>query len=124
MHDERTDMRLMRRIAVLVGVVAAVKWLYDKYVAPARQPMQATSTMRSSAHVGYDTPTGTDPNAKYTEPGYQDKSFGQAVDQDQQLVEELVREADGDLDEAAARFAHESAGAPVLERQEQERRSG
>ena len=64
-----------------------------------------------------DTPTGTDPDAKYEAPGYEDKSLGQAVNQDQELVDELVREEDGDLQEAERRFDEESAGAPTLERQ-------
>jgi hypothetical protein len=70
-----------------------------------------------SEPAGQDTATGTDPDAKYEQPGYEDKSFGQAVDQDQDLAEELLEEADGDADEAAARFEEESAGAPVLDEQ-------
>ncbi len=66
---------------------------------------------------GTDTPTGTDPDAKYEQPGYEDKSFGQAVDQDQELVDELLEETDGDTDEAERRFREESAGAPAAERQ-------
>jgi len=69
------------------------------------------------APVGTDTPTGTDPDAKYEQPGYEDKSFGQAVNQDQELVDDLVRATDGDLDEAARRFEEESAGAPARARQ-------
>ena len=72
--------------------------------------------MSDEAH---DTPTGTDPDAKYEQPGYEDKSFGQAVDQDQDLVEELLEETGGDEDEAAARFEQESAGAPVLAEQDE-----
>jgi hypothetical protein len=67
-----------------------------------------------------DTPTGTDPDAPYEGPGYEDKSFGQAVDQDQDLVDDLVRDADGDLDEAEQRFDEEATGAPALERQRNE----
>ncbi|UDY37474.1 hypothetical protein [Dermatobacter hominis] len=66
---------------------------------------------------GTDTPTGTDPDAKYEQPGYEDKSFGQAVDQDQDLVDELLEETGGDTDEAERRFEEESAGAPAAERQ-------
>jgi len=62
-----------------------------------------------------DTPTGTDPNAKYERPGYEDKSFGQAVNQDQELVEELMEETDGDEEAAERRFQRESAGAPRLD---------
>ena len=46
---------------------------------------------------GRDTATGTDPNAKYEQPGFEDKSLGQAVNQDMELVDELVAEEDGDL---------------------------
>lgn len=70
--------------------------------------------MASEAH-GRDTPTGTDPDATYEEPGYQDVSFGQAVDRDRELAEDLVSESD-DLDEASERFAAESRGAPMLDR--------
>jgi len=63
-----------------------------------------------------DTATGTDPDAKYEQPGYEDKSFGQAVDQDQEMADRLLAET-GDEEEAARRFDHESAGAPVRQRQ-------
>ena len=66
---------------------------------------------------GHDTPTGTDPDAKYDQPGYEDKSSGQAVNQDQDLVEELLEETDGDVAEAEERFEDESAGSPALHRQ-------
>ena len=66
---------------------------------------------------GKDTATGTDPDAKYEQPGYEDKSFGQAVNQDQELVDELVEETGGDTEEAAERFEDESAGAPTIRRQ-------
>ena len=66
---------------------------------------------------GTDTPTGTDPDAKYDEPGYEDKSIGQATQQDEQLVDELLEETGGDVDEASERFESESAGAPARERQ-------
>ena len=67
---------------------------------------------------GRDTATGTDPDAKYEQPGFEDKSLGQAVNQDMDLVEELIEEEDGDLDRAEERFERESAGSPVLEHQE------
>lgn len=73
-----------------------------------------------SEPTGQDTATGTDPDAKYEQPGYEDKSFGQAVDQDQELVEDLLEETDGDEAEAAERFEQESAGAPVLDEQSSE----
>ena len=56
--------------------------------------------------------------APWSAPGYEDKSFGQAVNQDQQLVDDLVRETGGDMAEAEARFREESAGAPAIARQE------
>jgi len=70
----------------------------------------------TTSRPGQDTATGTDPDAKYAEPGYEDKSFGQAVDQDQELVDELVSE-EGDTEKAEQRFEEESAGAPARERQ-------
>jgi hypothetical protein len=66
---------------------------------------------------GRDTATGTDPDAKYAAPGYEDKSFGQAVNQDQELVDELLEDADGHVEEAERRFRTESAGSPTIERQ-------
>ncbi len=66
---------------------------------------------------GRDTATGTDPDAKYEQPGFEDKSLGQAVNQDMELVDELIDEEDGDIERAASRFADESAGSPTLERQ-------
>ncbi len=102
-------MRFMTKLAVLGGAAYAAKWAYDKYAAP---------TGSEQVRAGYDTPTGADPNAKYAEPGYEDKSFGQAVNQDQELVDRLVQDSNGDLDKAASTFRTESAGAPALERQE------
>jgi hypothetical protein len=72
---------------------------------------------QSPTQPGQDTATGTDPDAKYDTPGYEDKSIGQAGNQDQELVDRLVDETGGDLDEAAERFEEESAGAPALARQ-------
>ncbi len=69
------------------------------------------------ASTPHDTATGTDPNAKYDHPGYEDKSLGQAVNADMDLVDELVQEEHGDLGRAEQRFAEESAGAPALRRQ-------
>ena len=71
----------------------------------------------TTSRPGQDTATGTDPDAKYAEPGYQDKSFGQAVDQDQDLVDELISEEGGDTGAAEQRFEEEAAGAPARERQ-------
>jgi hypothetical protein len=44
---------------------------------------------------GHNTATGTDPDAKCESPGYEDKSFGQAVNQDQKLVDDLLEETHG-----------------------------
>lgn len=66
---------------------------------------------------GEDTPTGTDPDARYEQPGYEDKSLGQAGNQDQELVDDLLDETGGDLEEAERRFERESAGAPARDRQ-------
>lgn len=72
------------------------------------------------ATTATDTPTGTDPDAKYEQPGYEDKSIGQAGNQDQELVEDLLEATDGDTDAAAERFEEESAGAPTIARQKRD----
>ncbi len=74
-------------------------------------------SQQSTQPTGQDTPTGTDPDAQYEQPGYEDKSLGQAVQQDEELVDELLDEADGDEDAAAAAFESESAGSAARERQ-------
>lgn len=66
---------------------------------------------------GTDTPTGTDPDAQYDKPGYEDKSLGQAVEQDMERAEHLLEEEDGDTEAASERFEEESQGAPARERQ-------
>src|SRR6476646_5829509 len=118
-------MRFRTKLVLLGGLAYAVKWAYDTHVAPGRQAGQklaaGNSVTGERAPVGHDTPTGTDPDAKYFEPGYEGKSFGQAVNQDQALVERLVQQNDGDVGRAAEVFRDESAGAPALERQEQTR---
>jgi hypothetical protein len=103
-------MRMLTKLAVLGGLGYAAKMLYDRYMAPIELP--------TGAPIGRDTATGTDPNAKYSEPGYQDKSLGQAVQQDEQLVDRLMDETGGNVAEAEARFQTESAGAPAIARQE------
>jgi hypothetical protein len=70
--------------------------------------------------TGFDTPTGTDPDAKYEQPGYEDKSLGQAVNDDQQLVDRLLDETDGNVDEAEEQFEEKSAGAPARRRQRED----
>lgn len=72
----------------------------------------------TTPRTGQDTATGTDRDAKYAEPGYEDKSIGQAVDQDQELAEQLLEEEGGDADAAERRFRDESAGSPTLKRQQ------
>jgi hypothetical protein len=84
-------------------------------------PAQPPAT---SAPSGTDTPTGTDPDATYDHPGYEDKSLGQAVQQDRELVDRLLDEEDGDERAAAERFGDESAGRTTLERQDGEHGDG
>ncbi len=107
-------MRLLTKLLVLGGLVYAAKWVYDNFVS------QSASSPPEPQHFGYDTPTGVDPNAKYDRPGYEDKSFGQAVNQDMEMSDRLVEESKGDMEQAALRFRSVSAGAPALERQEHE----
>jgi len=112
-------MRFRTKLALLGGVAYAAKWAYGNYVAPRQQSGGSTGSSNGErGAVGYDTPTGNDPNAKYSQPGYEGKSFGQAVNHDQELVDRLVQDTDGDLQQAAEAFRSESAGAPALERQE------
>jgi hypothetical protein len=85
--------------------------------AGAEPETEVSTAMASGETPGHDTPTGTDPDATYDEPGYQDKSLGQAVSQDEELAEKLLEETDGDVDEAARRFEDESAGAPTRDKQ-------
>jgi hypothetical protein len=59
-------------------------------------------------------------DAKYEGPGYEDKSLGQAVNEDGERVDRLMEETGGDEAEAERRFKEESSGAPALERQEGE----
>jgi hypothetical protein len=77
-------------------------------------PRSRSATMPNAPKPGQDTATGTDPDAKYATPGYEDKSFGQAGNQDQELVDQLVADSDGDLAQAEAEFDEASAGAPAL----------
>jgi len=65
---------------------------------------------------GQDTPTGTDPDAAYVEPGYEDKSFGQAVDADRELAERIAAE-EPDEETASERFDEEATGSPAIQRQ-------
>lgn len=82
------------------------------------EPAATDQATPDTVPSGRDTATGTDPEATYDEPGYQDKSLGQAVDQDSELAEDLLEQADGDQDEAARRFEEQSAGRHVLEQQD------
>jgi hypothetical protein len=80
-------------------------------------PPEVQEDLMPTPRPGTDTATGTDPEAKWERPGYEDKSLGQAVDQDREFVDALLAET-GDLDEAERRFREESAGAPALARQQ------
>ena len=109
-------MRKILKLAVLSMAAYGTSQLYAQ-VKKASTPTGGTMTRDTT---GRDTATGTDPNAKWTGPGYEDKSLGQAVNQDAQLVDRLVEETGGDLDAAETRFNRESAGAPALDRQRQD----
>jgi hypothetical protein len=74
---------------------------------------------RSRPPKGRDTPTGTDPDADYSGPGYEDTSFGQAVEEDRELAERLEHDTDDDA-EAERRFEREATGAPARQRQSQD----
>lgn len=74
--------------------------------------------MANEPAPGTDTPTGTDPEAKYDQPGYEDKSFGQAVNADQELVDDLMQQEGGNEEAAENEFRDRSAGAPALDRQD------
>lgn len=125
-------MRLLFRVGVLGLAAYGAKTLYDQYFSNTSttsatwgsSPINLSSTSRAPAQPGHDTATGTDPNAKYAEPGYQDKSLGQAGNQDQQLVDRLLDETHGDVNAAESRFRSESAGSPALARQDNETGSG
>jgi hypothetical protein len=54
-------------------------------------------------------------DAKYEHPGYEDKSFGQAVKADQDLAEEVK-----DHDDPESEFGKRSAGQPAIARQKTE----
>ena len=82
-----------------------------------RSRRPTTAAAREVQPAGTDTPTGTDPAATYDQPGYEDKSLGQAVAQDRELVDHLLEETGGDEGEAERRFDDESAGRTTLERQ-------
>jgi hypothetical protein len=120
-------MRFLMRLGVLALAGVGAKSLYDRFndsSAPATQWGTSPINLGSSSHsraTATDTPTGTDPAAKYAQPGYEDKSIGQAGNQDQELVERLLDETHGDTSAAESRFASESAGAPALAKQEHER---
>jgi hypothetical protein len=119
-------MRFLMRIGVLGLAAVGAKSLYDRFNGNSSSPSSPWGS--NSINLGgsrndaapRDTPTGTDPNAKYAHPGYEDKSMGQAVNQDQQLVDRLLDETGGDTRAAESRFASESAGAPALARQERD----
>jgi hypothetical protein len=114
-------MRILVKLAIVGALVYAAKRAWDSYAgrtysggAVAPEPHPAT---------GRDTATGTDPDAKYSGPGYEDKSLGQAVNDDMELVDRLMHETQGDEARAESRFNEESAGAPALQRQREGDRS-
>lgn len=114
-------MRTIFRLAALGGIMLVAKRLYDAR-AGARSASPPARLRPAPGPIGYDTPTGTDPDAKWSTPGYEDKSLGQAVGQDERLADRLVAETGGDLEEAERRFTRESAGAPALARRDDESR--
>lgn len=109
-------MRKILKLAMFGALVYAAKSAYEKWMQSSSGSQSVPAAPQPS---GRDTATGADPDAKWSEPGYQDKSLGQAVNQDEQLVERLMDETGGDVAEAEARFRTQSAGAPALARQEQ-----
>jgi hypothetical protein len=105
-------MRKMIRLAVLGLAAYGASQAYAQF-----KKSNLTGAPVTGGGTGRDTATGTDPNAKWSVPGFEDKSLGQAVNQDADLVDRLVEETGGDLDAAEARLNEESAGAPALHRQ-------
>jgi hypothetical protein len=113
-------MRKILKLAMFGALVYAAKSAYEKWTQSSSGSSSGSSSVPTEPQpFGRDTATGTDPDAKWSEPGYQDKSLGQAVNQDEQLVDRLMDETGGDVAEAEARFRTQSAGAPALARQEQ-----
>ena len=121
-------MRLIRR-ATLMATGAALLYFLEPEGGPERRRRVAeqlrnlrgdTSGPASGPNavpVGQDTATGTDPNARYEQPGYEDVSFGQATARDADLVDRLLAEEAGDKASAEERFQKEAVGAPALARQ-------
>jgi len=121
-------MRLIRR-ATLMATGAALLYFLEPEGGPERRRRVAeqlrnlrgdTSGPASGPNavpVGQDTATGTDPNARYEQPGYEDVSFGQATARDADLVDRLLAEEAGDKASAEERFQKEAVGAPTLARQ-------
>lgn len=64
-------------------------------------------------HRSDETTTGTDPDAEFDRPGYEDVSLGQAAERDARLADELVATSD-DVAEAEERFGTDATGAPAL----------
>lgn len=109
-------MRRLLKLGTLGLAAYGAATLYDRY----RGGTTGAPGAPAARPPGRDTATGTDPSAKYERPGYEDKSFGQAGNQDQALADRLVGETGGDLEAADRRFREEAAGAPALARQERE----
>jgi hypothetical protein len=109
--------RLLRLVVLSLAAYGAAH-LWQRHGRGVLEKWQATRGRTGSADAGHDTPTGTDPYAKYEQPGYEDKSFGQAVKADQALADQLVREEHGDVARAEQRFNAEATGAPAIARQQ------
>lgn len=105
---------MIRKLLLLGAGAAAGKVLLDRR----RESQRALTSSGAGSGEVVDTPTGTDPNAKYSAAGFEDKSLGQAVNQDAELADRLVAESGGDEEQAERRFRDESAGAPKLRAQE------
>lgn len=118
-------MRRLLKFGLLVAATAGARRVYGAWRDSGRteRPRPHVASGREPARPGRDTPTGTDPEALYVEPGYHDKSFGQAVDQDAALVAKIVEEEGDDLAHAEERFERESIGAPARRRQREEGRA-
>lgn len=117
-------MRRLLKFGLLIAATAGAKRVYGAWRDSGRTERGSSEREnREPASPGKDTPTGTDPEALYVEPGYQDKSFGQAVDQDTALVAKIVEEEGGDLEHAEERYERESIGSPARRRQREEGRA-
>lgn len=117
-------MRRLLKFGLLIAATAGAKRVYAAWRDSGRTARgRPEPGAREPVAPGRDTATGTDPEALYVEPGYHDKSFGQAVDQDAALVAKIVEEEGDDLEHAEERYERESIGAPARRRQREEGRA-